>query len=66
MAELGPGDVLGEMGVLERGRRSATVVAKTPMLLVTLTTWDVRRLGKSAPGAVEHLRSLIAQRRDRE
>src|SRR3954467_320007 len=58
VADLGPGDVLGEMGVLERGRRTATVVAKTPMLLVTLTTWDVRRLAKSAPGAVEHLRRL--------
>jgi CRP-like cAMP-binding protein len=66
VADLGPGDVLGEMGVLERGRRTATVVAKTPMLLVTLTTWDVRRLAKSAPGAVEHLRTLIAQRRDGE
>jgi CRP-like cAMP-binding protein len=64
LADLGPGDVLGEMGVLERTQRTATVVARTPMLLVTLTTWDVRRLVKSAPGAVEHLRSVVAQRRD--
>jgi CRP/FNR family transcriptional regulator, cyclic AMP receptor protein len=63
VADVGPGDVVGEMGVLERAQRSATVVARTPMLLVTLTGWDVRRLAKSAPGAVEHLRGLVAERR---
>jgi CRP-like cAMP-binding protein len=62
VADLGPGDVVGEMGVLERTQRSATVVAKSPMRLVTLTSWDVRRLSKSAPAAVEHLRSLVARR----
>jgi len=64
VADLGPGAVVGEMGVLERAQRSATVVAKTPMLLVTLTGWDVRRLSKSAPGAVDHLRGVVATRRD--
>jgi CRP-like cAMP-binding protein len=63
LADLGPGDVIGEMGVLERTQRSATVVAKTSMLLVTLTSWDVRRLNKSAPEAVEHLRGVVEQRR---
>src|SRR4051794_33248115 len=64
LADLGPGDVIGEMGVLERTQRSATVVAKSPMLLVTLTSWDVRRLSKSAPEAVGHLRRVIERRRD--
>jgi len=64
VAELGPGDVVGEMGVLERSQRNATVVSISPMLLVTLTSWDIRRLRKSAPDAVDHLRSLVEQRRD--
>jgi CRP/FNR family transcriptional regulator, cyclic AMP receptor protein len=64
VAQLGPGDVVGEMGVLERSQRSATVEATSSMRLVTLTSWDIRRLQKSAPTAVEHLRELIAQRRD--
>jgi CRP-like cAMP-binding protein len=63
VADLGPGDVVGEMGVLERSQRNATVIATSPMLLVTLTSWDVRRLRKSAPGAVEHLRDVVAARR---
>lgn len=64
IADVGPGDVVGEMGVLERSQRNATVRATSPMLLVTLTGWDVRRLRKSAPSAVEHLRGVVAERRE--
>jgi CRP-like cAMP-binding protein len=64
VAELGPGDVVGEMGVLERAQRNATVIATSPMRLFTLTGWDVRRLRKSAPDAVDHLRSVVAERKD--
>jgi CRP-like cAMP-binding protein len=64
IADLGPGDVFGEMGVLQREQRNATVVATSPMLLVTLTSWDIRRLQKTAPKAVDHLRDVVAQRSD--
>ena len=30
----------------------------------TLSGWDVRRLRKSAPRAVEHLRDVVARRRE--
>src|SRR5882724_4695876 len=36
VADLGPGDFFGEMGLLEKDRRTATVVAKTDMRLITL------------------------------
>lgn len=62
VAELGPGDVVGEMGVLERAQRSASVTATSPMMLVTLTGWDVRKLRKQAPEAVERLQELVAAR----
>ena len=45
-------------------QRNATVVATSPMLLVTLTSWDIRRLQKTAPKAVAHLRDVVAQRSD--
>ena len=61
---VGPGDVVGEMGVLERAQRNASVTATSPMLLVTLTSWDIRRLQKTAPNAVDHLRDVVAQRSD--
>jgi len=60
MAVLGPGDVFGETGVLERGLRNASVVATSPMRMVKLTTWDIKRL---TPETVEKLRELVAQRR---
>lgn len=63
IAELGPGDVVGEMGVLERSQRMATVTATSPMMLITLTSWDVRKLRKQAPDAVDHLRALVEQRK---
>src|SRR3954464_9307970 len=62
VAELGPGDVVGEMGVLERAQRNASVTATSPMMLVTLTGWDVRKLRKQAPAAVEALEDVVRAR----
>ena len=50
--------------MLERSQRNATVVATSPMLLITLTGWDIRRIGKVAPEAVAHLRGVVASRRE--
>jgi len=63
IAELGPGDFFGEMGVLESGYRTATVVATTPMTLLGLSHWDVKRMERQAPEAVQQLRAVIDQRR---
>jgi CRP/FNR family transcriptional regulator, cyclic AMP receptor protein len=46
VASLGPGDIVGEMGVLERELRNASVVSTSPMRLVRMTNWDVKRLPK--------------------
>ena len=62
IADVGPGDVIGEMGVLERSQRSATVVATSPMLLMTLTSWDIRKLRKQAPDAVKALEGVVRER----
>ena len=63
VADLGPGDVVGEMGVVEKGTRNATVTATSPMLLVTLDRWDVKRLSKQSPEVLEHLKALIEARK---
>ena len=60
LATLGPGDVFGETGVLERGLRNASVVATSRMRMVKLTTWEIKRL---TPETVAKLRELVAQRR---
>ena len=64
VAELGPGDFFGEMGVLSReGRRKATVIAKTRMDLLALASYDVDRMRKSAPEMFEQLKEAIQKRR---
>ncbi len=63
IADLGPGDIVGEIGVVERGTRNATVTATSSMLLVTLDRWDVKRLSKQSPEVIEHLKELIEKRK---
>lgn len=63
LADLGPGDIIGEMGVLERSQRNATVTATSPMLLVALDRWDVKKLAKRAPTAMEQLKALVEARK---
>jgi len=64
IADLGPGDFFGEMGVLGRDRRNADVVAASPMRLITLKSYDVKRMERTLPDAVEQLRDVITQRRN--
>jgi CRP/FNR family transcriptional regulator, cyclic AMP receptor protein len=59
VATLGPGDFFGEIGVLEKTLRTATVVAKTPVRLVTLSHWDLKRVG----GAMEEIRATLEERK---
>ena len=63
VADLGPGDFFGEMGLLEKTLRNATVTAKTPMQLVTLTGWDLRRIERTIPQAVARVRAVLDARR---
>jgi CRP/FNR family transcriptional regulator, cyclic AMP receptor protein len=63
VADLGSGDFFGEMGLLEKTLRNATVTAKTPMRLVTLTGWDLRRVERTAPQAIERVREVLEERR---
>jgi CRP-like cAMP-binding protein len=59
---VGPGDVVGEVAVLVSGRRTASVVASSPMRLIVLFKRDVWALEREAPQAVERLRELIGER----
>jgi CRP/FNR family cyclic AMP-dependent transcriptional regulator len=61
--DLGPGDFFGEMGLLEKTLRNATVTAKTPMRLVTLTGWDMKRMERHIPEAIERVRATLEERR---
>ncbi len=62
VATLGPGDFFGEIAVLERTLRTATVVALTSMRLVTLSHWDLKRVGGDLVATLRE--TLEARKRD--
>ena len=61
VATLGPGDFFGEMGVLKNELRTATIVAKSPMRLITLTTWELKRM-RNMPGVMDKINETIKAR----
>lgn len=63
VADLGPGDFFGEMGLIEKELRNATVTATSPVRLITFNHWDLKRMEKTAPEAVDKIREVIEQRR---
>ena len=60
--DLGPGDFFGEMGVLANEMRNATVTATSPMRLITLTTWEIKRMQKME-GVMDAIHAVIDARR---
>jgi CRP-like cAMP-binding protein len=63
LADLGPGDFFGEIGLLEKEKRGATVRATSSMRLVTLTSWDLRRLQREAPEAYAQITRVLEERK---
>ena len=63
IATLTTGDVFGEMGLVEKTKRTASVVSTSPMRLVKLTHWDVRRLPAETR---ERLEQVVQERRASE
>jgi len=62
VAELGPGDFFGEGGVLGKGLRAASVTTTEPTRLVTLNSWDIRRLRREIPHVLDRMEQAIEQR----
>ncbi len=62
IADLGPGDVFGEAGMLDDSMRSATVTATSRMRLISLGHFEVKRLKKDAPGVYRSIEELVEER----
>jgi CRP-like cAMP-binding protein len=62
LADLGPGDIFGEQGLLEKQERSATVIATSRLRVIKIEHWELSRMRKSMPEVVEELRRKVEER----
>lgn len=62
VAELGPGDFVGELSLLDPGPRNATVTTLTPMTVMVLTPAEFEVVLTEAPGMTRKLLAGMAYR----
>jgi CRP/FNR family cyclic AMP-dependent transcriptional regulator len=60
LASLGEGDLIGEMGLLSREPRNADVIATSPMRVIKLTHWEIRRMSEDT---IDRIKQIINERR---
>ncbi len=60
IASLKEGDLIGEMGLLEREPRNADVIATSSMVVMKLTHWEIRRMSEETLGRIQE---IVAKRR---
>jgi CRP/FNR family cyclic AMP-dependent transcriptional regulator len=64
IAELGPGEFFGEIGLLETERRTASVVATTPMELIVMFQREFKQMEQEMPAVADRIRTAIRARLD--
>ena len=64
IAALGTGYFFGEIGLLETNRRTATVVATSPMRLIVMFQREFREMEREMPAVADRIRAAIRARLD--
>lgn len=62
IAQLGPGDIMGEKAIVDHSLRTASIVALTPLETIHLTDEDVRALSEELPSFKAALDEVAASR----
>ncbi|MGO9904256.1 MAG: cyclic nucleotide-binding domain-containing protein [Solirubrobacteraceae bacterium] len=55
IASLKEGDLIGEMGLLQHEPRNADVIATSPMRVMKLTHWEIRRMSDETLGRIKEI-----------
>jgi CRP/FNR family cyclic AMP-dependent transcriptional regulator len=62
VASLGPGASFGEIALVDKSARSATVTATSPLRAYALPVWSFRSFAESRPSVTWKLLELLAER----
>jgi|SRR6266498_2661732 len=62
IAKLGPGDFLGEMGILEKVVRNATVVTTSPAKVIVMTEQALRSIARIDPEVASRISAAVEER----
>ena len=62
VADLGPGDVMGELAALSHGQRNASVIATTPTTVIFIRAQDFRHFAEELPALGEEIRRVVEER----
>lgn len=62
VADLGPGEFFGEMGLVTGTRRNARVVAKTPCRLAWVMSWDFDDMLRDEPEVAKRIEQIVEER----
>jgi CRP-like cAMP-binding protein len=62
IAQMGPGDVIGEIGLLNYSRRTATVIATSAIDAIVMYGPELMAMKNSVPQVFEELERLVAER----
>jgi CRP-like cAMP-binding protein len=62
IARLGPGDVIGEMAIVQHRLRSASVVSVTPLEVIHFTSEAITELVDQVPAFAEAIRATAEER----
>jgi CRP-like cAMP-binding protein len=63
VAKLGAGDFFGEVALIREERRTATVTATSPLVLIVMSGSSFRSLDRSRPEIREAISKALAERR---
>ena len=65
LADLGPGDFFGEVALVEHDRRTASVVASTPISAIVMHQRDFDMMQRELPHVAEKIHAAVHERSPR-